>query len=147
MIKKIKNFIILIAIVMPLICGVTAFAVVTEDEIEVVAKTPTVQDNVPVAEVPTSNLQQVQEEDATIKDIDEIADEDTFKKPNSNVLIKFFIAIAWVVISSLIIYFSLISYKKLSGKPEFGIDVEENTLETPKNFKEAINLFIKKTRE
>lgn len=144
MIKKIKKFIVLIAIVMPLICGVTAFAVVTDDEIEVVAKTPTVQDNVPVAEVPVANLQS---EDVTIKDIDEIQDEDTFKKPNSNVLIKFFIAIAWVIVSSLIIYFSLISYKKLSGKPEFGIDVEENTLDTPKNFKEAINLFIKKTRE
>ena len=144
MIKKFKNFIILIAIVMRLICGVTAFAVVTDDEIEVVAKTPVVQDNVPVAEVPVANLQS---EDVTIKDIDEIQDEDTFKKPNSNVLIKFFIAIAWVIISSLIIYFSLISYKKLSGKPEFGIDVEENTLDTPKNFKEAINLFIKKTRE
>ena len=144
MIKKFKNFIILIAIVMPLICGVTAFAVVTDDEIEVVAKTPTVQDNVTVAEVPVANLQS---EDVTIKDIDEIQDEDTFKKPNSNVLIKFFIAIAWVIISSLIIYFSLISYKKLSGKPEFGIDVEENTLDTPKNCKEAINLFIKKTRE
>ncbi len=144
MIKKIKKIIVLIAIVMPLICGVTAFAVVTDDEIEVVAKTPTVQDNVPVAEVPVANLQS---EDVTIKDIDEIQDEDTFKKPNSNVLIKFFIAIAWVIISSLIIYFSLISYKKLSGKPEFGIDVEENTLDTPKNFKEAINLFIKKTRE
>lgn len=142
--KKFKNFIILIAIVMPLICGVTTFAVVTDDEIEVVAKTPVVQDNVPVAEVPVANLQS---EDVTIKDIDEIQDEDTFKKPNSNVLIKFFIAIAWVIISSLIIYFSLISYKKLSGKPEFGIDVEENTLDTPKNFKEAINLFIKKTRE
>lgn len=144
MIKKIKKIIVLIAIVMPLICGVTAFAVITDDEIEVVAKTPTVQDNVPVAEVPVANLQS---EDVTIKDIDEIQDEDTFKKPNSNVLIKFFIAIAWVIISSLIIYFSLISYKKLSGKPEFGIDVEENTLDTPKNFKEAINLFIKKTRE
>ena len=144
MIKKFKNFIILIAIVMPLICGVTAFAVVTDDEIEVVAKTPVVQDNVPVAEVPVANLQS---EDVTIKDIDEIQDDTTFKKPNSNVLIKFFIAIAWVIISSLIIYFSLISYKKLSGKPEFGIDVEENTLDTPKNFKEAINLFIKQTRE
>ena len=144
MIKKFKNFIILIAIVMPLICGVTAFAVVTDDEIEVVAKTPVVQDNVPVAEVPVANLQS---EDVTIKDIDEIQDEDTFKKPNSNVLIKFFIAIAWVIISSLIIYFSLISYKKLSGKHEFGIDVEENSLDTPKNFKQAINLFIKKTRE
>ena len=119
---------------MPLICGITAFAVVSDDEIEVVAKTPAVQDNVPVAEVPTANLQQPQE-DVTIKDIDEIADEDAFKKPNSNVLIKFFIAIAWVVISSLIIYFTLISYKKLSGKPEFGIDVEENTLDTPKNLK------------
>ena len=85
--KKFKNFIILIAIVMPLICGVTAFAVVTGDEIEVVAKTPVVQDNVPVAEVPVANLQS---EDVTIKDIDEIQDEDTFKKTNSNVLIKFF---------------------------------------------------------
>lgn len=144
MIKRIKNFIILLAVVVPLFCGITAFAVVTEDEIEVVAKTPTVQDNVPVAEVPTANLQQ--SEDVTIKDIDEISDEN-FKKPNSNILLKFLIAIGWVIISSIIIYFSLISYKKLSKKPEYGIDVEENTLDTPKNFKEAINLFIKKTRD
>ena len=145
MIKKLKNILILIAIVMPLTCGITAFAV-PEDEIEIVSKSATAQtNNAPVAEVPVANLKS--DEDITIKDIEDLQDDDTFKKPNSNILLKFFIAIAWVVISSLIIYFSLISYKKLSGKPEFGIDVEENTLDTPKNFKEAINLFIKKTRE
>lgn len=145
MIKKLKNILILIAIVMPLTCGITAFAV-PEDEIEIVSKSVATQTNsVPVAEVPVANLKS--DEDITIKDLEDLQDDDTFKKPNSNILLKFFIAIAWVVISSLIIYFSLISYKKLSGKPEFGIDVEENTLDTPKNFKEAINLFIKKTRE
>lgn len=145
MIKKLKNILILIAIVMPLTCGIKAFAV-PEDEIEIVSKSAATQTNsVPVAEVPVANLKS--DEDITIKDIEDLQDDDTFKKPNSNILLKFFIAIAWVVISSLIIYFSLISYKKLSGKPEFGIDVEENTLDTPKNFKEAINLFIKKTRE
>ena len=145
MIKKLKNILILIAIVMTLTCGITAFAV-PEDEIEIVSKSAATQTNsVPVAEVPVANLKS--DEDITIKDIEDLQDDDTFKKPNSNILLKFFIAIAWVVISSLIIYFSLISYKKLSGKPEFGIDVEENTLDTPKNFKEAINLFIKKTRE
>ena len=145
MIKKLKNILILIAIVMPLTCGITAFAV-PEDEIEIVSKSAATQTNsVPVAEVPVANLKS--DEDITIKDIEDLQDDDTFKKPNSNILLKFFIAIAWVVMSSLIIYFSLISYKKLSGKPEFGIDVEENTLDTPKNFKEAINLFIKKTRE
>ena len=145
MIKNLRNILILIAIVMPLICGITAFAA-PEDEIEIVSKSATAQtNNAPVAEVPVANLKS--DEDITIKDIEDLQDDDTFKKPNSNILLKFFIAIAWVVISSLIIYFSLISYKKLSGKPEFGIDVEENTLDTPKNFKEAINLFIKKTRE
>ena len=145
MIKKLKNILILIAIVMPLTCGITAFAV-PEDEIEMVSKSVATQTNsVPVAEVPVANLKS--DEDITIKDIEDLQDDDTFKKPNSNILLKFFIAIAWVVTPSLIIYFSLISYKKLSGKPEFGIDVEENTLDTPKNFKEAINLFIKKTRE
>ena len=145
MIKKLRNILILIAIVMPLICGITTFAA-PEDEIEIVSKSATTQtNNAPVAEVPVANLKS--DEDITIKDIEDLQDDDTFKKPNSNILLKFFIAIAWVVVSSLIIYFSLISYKKLSGKPEFGIDVEENTLDTPKNFKEAINLFIKKTRE
>ncbi len=145
MIKKLRNILILIAIVMPLICGITTFAA-PEDEIEIVSKSATTQtNNAPVAEVPVANLKT--DEDITIKDIEDLQDDDTFKKPNSNILLKFFIAIAWVVVSSLIIYFSLISYKKLSGKPEFGIDVEENTLDTPKNFKEAINLFIKKTRE
>ncbi|MBR1908898.1 hypothetical protein IJ818_08185 [bacterium] len=142
--QKIKNFIILIAIVIPLLCGITVFAVDDNlDDIEILTKTPVTG----IAEdVPTSNIK-LSKEDEVIKDIDDIPDNDRFKKSTPNVLLKFFIAIAWVIMSSLIIYFSLVSYKKLSGKPKFGIDVEENTLETPKNFKEAINLFIKKTRD
>ena len=140
---KLKKIIILIAIVIPLFFGITVFAVDDEiTDIEILTKTPVTG---VAGEVPVSNIQ-VKEEDV-IKDIDELADEDRFKKSRPNVLLKFFIAIAWVVISSLIIYFSLVSYKKISKNPEFGIDVEENTLDAPKNFKEAINLFIKKTRD
>lgn len=144
MIKQtIKKIIILIAIVIPLLCGITVFAVDDEiTDIEILTKSPVTGIE---GEVPVSNVK-VQEEDV-IKDIEEIPNEDRFKKSKPNVLLKFFIAIAWVVVSSLIIYFSLVSYKKISKKPEFGIDVEENTLEAPKNFKEAINLFIKKTRD
>lgn len=140
---NLKKIIILIAIVIPLFFGITVFAVDDEiTDIEILPKTPVTG---MAGDVPVSNIQ-AQEEDV-IKDIDEIPDDDRFKTSGPNVLLKFFIAIAWVVMSSLIIYFSLISYKKLSSKPKFGIDVEENTLDSPKNFKEAINLFIKKTRD
>ena len=141
---KFKKLIILTAIVIPLFFGITVFAVDDDEitDIEILTKTPVTGI---AGEVPVSNVQ-VKEEDV-IKDIDELQEEDRFKKSKPNVLLKFFIAIAWVVISSLIIYFSLVSYKKISKRPEFGIDVEENTLEAPKNFKEAINLFIKKTRD
>ncbi len=141
--QKLKKLIILIAIVIPLLCGITVFAVEDEiTEIEIIPKTPVtgMAGDVPVANVQTK-------EDDVIKDIDELSEEDRFKTSKPNVLLKFFIAITWVIMSSLIIYFSLISYKKLSSKPKFGIDVEENTLDSPKNFKEAINLFIKKTRD
>jgi len=141
--NKIKKLIIFTAIVIPLLCGITVFAVDDEiTEIEIIPKTPVTG---MAGDVPVSNIK-TQDEDV-IKDIDELSDDDRFKTSKPNVLLKFFIAIAWVIMSSLIIYFSLISYKKLSSKPKFGIDVEENTLDSPKNFKEAINLFIKKTRD
>lgn len=142
---KFKKLIILIAIVIPLFFGITVFAVEDDiDDIEILTKTPVTGI---AQEVPVSNVKLVKEDENVIKDIDEIPDNERFKKSTPNVLLKFFIAIAWVIMSSLIIYFALISYKKLSGKPKFGIDVEENILETPKNFKDAINLFIKKTRD
>ncbi len=142
--SKLKKLIILTAIVIPLFFGITVFAVDDEiSDIEILTKTPVtgMAGTTPVANV------QTQKDEGVIKDIDDIPDSDRFKTSKPNVLLKFFIAIAWVVMSSLIIYFSLISYKKLSSKPKFGIDVEENTLDSPKNFKDAINLFIKKTRD
>ncbi len=141
---QLKKLIILIAIVIPLFFSITAFAVDDEiTDIEILTKTPVTGI---AEEIPISNIKAVSEEEV-IKDIDELQEEERFKQTKPNVLLKFFIAMAWVIISSLIIYFSLISYRKISKKQEFGIDVEENTLEAPKSFKEAINLFIKKTRD
>lgn len=74
------------------------------------------------------------------------------EKPKShvvNTVFKFLLAMLWVCISSIIIFIILISYKKLilKGKPVTPTyESTEETLDTPKNFKEAIKLFLDKTK-
>ncbi len=62
-------------------------------------------------------------------------------------LFKFFMAMLGVLVSSLAIFLGLKFYKKIMAKKgsmpdNFG---HPNSLESPKNFKEAINLFLDKT--
>ena len=55
----------------------------------------------------------------------------------------------WVIISSIIIFILLISYKKLILKDNRQNITYENTaqsLDTPKNFKDALKLFLDKTK-
>jgi len=71
------------------------------------------------------------------------------KKSFVNIFFKFILAIVWVCISSIIIFIILLSYKKLilKGKPATPTyESTEQSLDTPKNFKEAIKLFLDKTK-
>lgn len=71
------------------------------------------------------------------------------KKSYVNVIFKFLLALIWVAISSIIIFIILLSYKKLilKGKPITPTyESTEQSLDTPKNFKEAIKLFLDKTK-
>lgn len=62
-------------------------------------------------------------------------------------LIKFFSAMFGVLVSILVIWLSLILYKKFMLKNNSKLDNVDydKTLESPKDFKEAINLFLDKT--
>lgn len=128
----------------PIFSGTSVSAVVQE-EINVAVKTPVSESlqDVPKKEILVSNIKPLTEPLGELEEIPELQPE---VKPKST-LFKFAIAILWVLISSIIIYFSLMSYKKISSRTDFGIDAEENTLNAPKNFKEAINLFLRKTKK
>ena len=71
------------------------------------------------------------------------------KKSYVNVIFKFILAMICVAISSIIIFIILLSYKRLilKGKPITPTyESTEHSLNTPKNFKEAIKLFLDKTK-
>ena len=65
----------------------------------------------------------------------------------SSPIIKFSWAMLGVLISSVVIFISLKIYQKLALKNSSKSDTidYEKTLESPKDFKEAINLFLSKT--
>lgn len=71
------------------------------------------------------------------------------KRSFVNLIFKFILALIWVAISSVIIFIILLSYKKLilKGKPIAPTyESMEQSLDTPKNFKEALKLFLDKTK-
>ena len=79
----------------------------------------------------------------------EIKKQTKTKKSYMNIIFKFILAMVWVCISSVIIFIILISYKKLilKGKPITPTyESMAESLDTPKNFKEAIKLFLDKTK-
>ena len=64
-------------------------------------------------------------------------------------MLKFLIAMLWVCISSVVIFIVLISYKSLVLKRKRVTPTYESkahSLDTPVNFKEAIKLFLDKTK-
>ena len=66
-----------------------------------------------------------------------------------NLILKFILAMILFIISSIIIFILLISYKKLILKDNRQNITYENTaqsLDTPKNFKDALKLFLDKTK-
>lgn len=72
---------------------------------------------------------------------------DIGKNGSKNGFLRFFIAMSGVAISSLAIYGGLKLYKKISLQKNMFVSNpnDERSLETPKDFKSAINLFLNKT--
>lgn len=72
-------------------------------------------------------------------------------KPNKGIkfiLKKFLLTMFLVVVSAGIIFVALLLYKKLSTKNTHNSNSEKSlSLQTPKNFKDTINLFLDKTRD
>ena len=80
---------------------------------------------------------------------EEIKKQTKTKKSYMNIIFKFILAMVWVCISSIIIFIILISYKKLILKGKSITPTYESmaeSLDSPKNFKEAIKLFLDKTK-
>lgn len=92
----------------------------------------------------------LQENTEEIKPITkEIKEQTKPRRSYVNIVFKFVLAMLWVFFSSVIIFVILLSYKKLilKGKPVTPTyESTEHTLDTPKNFKEAIKLFLDKTK-
>ncbi len=66
-----------------------------------------------------------------------------------NLILKFILAMIWVIISSIIIFILLISYKKLilkDNRQNITYENKAQSLDTPKNFKDALKLFLDKTK-
>ena len=71
------------------------------------------------------------------------------KHKNNNVFFKFLFSMLWVTISSFFVFLILLAYKKLILKGKTVIptyESMEHSLDTPKNFKEAIKIFLDKTK-
>lgn len=66
---------------------------------------------------------------------------------SKSIIFKFMLAMLWVVISSAIIFLVLLGYKKIVIKKQVVIEKsKEKSLESPKTFKEAVNLFLDITK-
>lgn len=138
--QKVNNLVIVVAIIALnfVSTGVKAFA----------ADAPSAVPTVPVAQNATSDKQITPEAKPVV-----IPQKNAYAQDKERgfkyAIFKFLLAMAGVLLSSLAIFAGLKFYKKIVLKSDLKqgeIDYDK-TLESPKNFKEAINLFLHKTRK
>lgn len=128
--------------------GVETFAI----DAPVTATVPTEQTTVPTVQT-IAPLGQVAPANTTVQTpvtqktpaLNPETDKQTFKRPSP--ILKFLLAMLGVVVSSLAIFGGLKFYKKFVLKKSSKTDnIDYNkSLESPKTFKEAINIFLDKT--
>lgn len=123
--------------------GVGTFAVDTSVTTTLIAQTtvPTAQTTVPLGQVtPASTTVQT-----PVKQNTPALNPETNKRPSP--ILKFLLAMFGVLVSSLAIFGGLKFYKKFVLKKSAKTDNinYNNSLESPKTFKEAINIFLDKT--
>ncbi|MFA7659235.1 MAG: hypothetical protein WCY19_07360 [Candidatus Gastranaerophilaceae bacterium] len=132
---KILNLMLILALMLsiPLFCGLKSFAQDTQT-----TQPPAVQEQV----TPKNALKP-----ATIPEKNAYGLTHMEKTGFKYAFFKFFVAMAGVLVSALAIFFGLKFYKKFVLKSNAKLDEidYDKTLESPKDFKEAINLFLDKT--
>lgn len=152
--QLIHNFIIIIAMICSTLVftGVESFAA---DAPFAAAATPKASVIPATPAAPTVHPPQMQPPKQDIKKIHQIsqknayAAEKTEKTGFKYAIFKFFMAMLGVLVSSLAIFGGLKLYQKFVLKNDAklnNIDYDK-TLESPKDFKEAINLFLHKTNK
>lgn len=142
--KKVLNFIIILAIMFSTLVftGVEAFAV---DTVPTAPVAPVAQNAANDKQLPSADAKKP----AAIPQKNAYALEHMEKTGFKYAFFKFFNAMLGVLFSCLAIFAGLKFYKKIVLKSDLKqteIDYDK-TLESPKNFKEAINLFLHKTNK
>lgn len=141
--NKFLNILIYTAIFSTLVLsGVESFAASSPPPLPVSAP---IQQTPPVAQ---SGPNKLQADSIPKKNAEELKNFE--KTGEKNGLVKFVIAMLGVLVSSLVIFLCLKLYKKFNsafGKGKMGSENfdYENSLDSPKDFKEAINLFLHKS--
>lgn len=107
-----------------------------------------VQTAPPAAPVPPAVQPQAAQPEGAVNTIPQ---KNAYKLKNAgakhSALVKFLASMFWVLVSAAIIFLGLKLYQKIALKANEKADKidYEKTLESPKDFKEAINLFLDKT--
>lgn len=149
--KKVLNFIIIFAMICSTLVftGVESFAATPVG----IATAPKMAVSPASTAIPAVQPPQVQPPKQDVKlpipQKNAYAADKTEKTGFKYAIFKFFMAMLGVLVSSLAIYGGLKLYKKLVLKNDAklnNIDYDK-TLESPKDFKEAINLFLHKTNK
>lgn len=102
----------------------------------------------PAAPVPTAVQPQATQPETAVKTIPQ-KNAIKLRRTGSKyaAFVKFIATMFWVLVSAIIIFVGLKLYQKIALKANVKADKidYEKTLESPKDFKEAINLFLNKT--
>lgn len=136
--NKIINLILALVISTLVFTGVESTAsMFPTPESQSVTQTDTVSSTVPVAQKLPKTTVQKQEKQKPVRD--------NFQA----IIMKFLIAMGGVLVSAVILFLVLKTYKKffMQNGANFMEKDYANTLESPKNFKEAINIFLSKTNK
>lgn len=147
--NNLKRLILVLALSTLVFTGVEVSAEITQTQAlsPVSATAAAKQNEVQAPSVLPTNFQKPSENVTTIPAENAKVIQDIEKKGFKSTLVKFLLAMLGVVVSAGAIFLGLKFYKNvvLKGGTTNEVISIENSLHSPKDFKEAINLFLNKT--
>ena len=149
--QKIPNLILTLAIIFSTLVftGVESFAIDSQTLSQIPSAQPPAVQAPAVQTLSGKQVEQNAEKPSTIPEKNAYAMEHMPKTGFKYAFFKFLITMLGVLVSSAAIFVGLKFYKKIvlqNNAKSANVDYDK-TLESPKDFKEAINLFLNKTKE